>query len=77
MRAAPYLTDVSRERWRMFVAGVTRAGKLLVTSLFKGVGTLGDAEPRRERNSTRAAQQRHKLSYRERGDWLGSPWEVI
>jgi hypothetical protein len=36
----------------MFFIGATRAtGKLLVTSLFKGVGTLEDAEPRREKNS--------------------------
>jgi hypothetical protein len=60
----------------MFVAGVTLAGKLLVTSLFKGVGTLGDAELGRVRNSTRAAQQRHKVLYRGRGVWLGSPWEL-
>jgi hypothetical protein len=78
IRAAFYLADVSREKWRMFVAGVTRAGKPLLTSLFKGVGTLGDAEPRKERNSTRPAQQWHKLSYRRwwGGNWLRSPWEL-
>jgi hypothetical protein len=47
------LPTKAREKWRIFVIGVTQAtGKLLVTSLFKGVGTLEDAEPRREKNST-------------------------
>jgi hypothetical protein len=60
----------------MFVIGVTGAtGKLLVTSLFKGVGTREDAEPRRERNSTRAAQQRHKC--RTWGKCSESSWEKI
>jgi hypothetical protein len=54
----------------MFVIGVTRAtGKLLVTSLFKGVGTLEDAEPRRVRNSTREVQQGYKNRWEFQLEW--------
>ena len=54
----------------MFVIGVTRTtGKLLVTSLFKGVGTLEDAEPRRERNSTWEVQQGYKNRWEFQLEW--------
>lgn len=54
----------------MSVIGVTRAtGKLLVTSLFKGVGTLEDAEPRRERNSTWEVQQGHMNRWEFQLEW--------
>lgn len=69
-RAAFHIVDETREKWRMFVIGVTRAtGKLLVTSLFKGVGTLEDAEPRRERNSTWEVQQGYKNRWEFQLEW--------
>jgi len=67
-RSIPHCRRNQREMEN--VIGVTRAtGKLLVTSLFKGVGTLKDAQPWRKRNSTWEVQQGYKNRWEFQLEW--------